>query len=459
MTDALLPVLQCPRCRRGSIVAADAGHACAACGARFPSVDAVPWLWPDADAALAEWRNRTTLYLEEFEAEAARARGDLAALAAGSPAADRVARLATAYADQATRVRGLLAPLGLAPGAMPHATQLAFGTELPLTQDLHSYHANVHRDWAWGEDENAASAAVVAGALGAGRAPGPARVLVLGAGAGRLAYDLHAAGGATLTVALDVNPLLLGVARRAAAGEALELWEFPLAPLDAAHVAVLRRLVAPAPARPGLEFVCADAFRAPFAPQAFDAVVTPWFVDIVDVEFPAIAAHVNRLLRPGGRWVNFGSLAFPSRRPAARWSVEDVLALVADAGFSVAAHGDRRLPYLQSPASRHGRVETVAWFAADKARRAPREATPPGSPAWLEDTTLPVPRTPALDLHGNATRIQAVLLALVDGRRSIEEIAAVVAAQGLLAHDDARVAIRALLDRLHARAAQGPAVN
>jgi hypothetical protein len=132
-----------------------------------------------------------------------------------------------------------------------------------------------------------------------------------------------------------------------------------------------------------------------------------------------------------------------------------VLAIVAESGFEVRSSADHRLPYLQSPASRHARVETVAVFAADKTRRGPREAEPPAPPPWLADASLPVPRTPALDLQGSASRIQAVLLALVDGSRSIDEIVAVVSAQGLLGAAEARVATRALLERLHSAAATG----
>ncbi|MBL0900021.1 MAG: glutamate synthase large subunit, partial [Reyranella sp.] len=168
---------------------------------------------------------------------------------------------------------------------------------------------------------------------------------------------------------LDLNPLLLLAAARLAAGESVELYEFPIAPRTESEVAVRRRLAAPGRARAGLDFVLADAWRAPFAPQSFDAVVTPWLVDIVELDFDGVAAHVNRLLKPGGRWVNFGSLAFGWRRPSLRWCRDEVLAAVRDAGFEVRESVDAELPYMQSPSSRHGRVECVHTFAADKVRR------------------------------------------------------------------------------------------
>lgn len=448
----LLAVLQCPACRRGPLATAGAGYACRSCRREYPRVGGVPWLFADPNGVLAEWRNRIALYLAEFDLEARRARLDLSAPDLRAESRARVERFARACEEQRALVAGLLEPVGVAAGSLPHATQLAAGTELPPAQDLHSYYSNLHRDWAWGERENAAALELVAGALGGATRE---RVLVLGAGAGRLAYDLHQRGAGRSTVALDLNPLLLLAAARLAAGESVELHEFPIAPRTDADIAVRRVLAAPGPARAGLEFVLADAWRAPFAAQSFDAVVTPWLVDIVELDFDGIAAHVNRLLKPGGRWVNFGSLAFAWRRPALRWSGAEVLAAVRDAGFEVRESADSELPYMQSPASRHGRVECVHTFAADKVRRGPREAEPPALPPWLEDTSVAVPRSPDLELAAGAARIRAVLLALADGTRSLDDLARIVAEQGLLGPEDARAAVRGLFERMHAEASKG----
>ena len=68
------------------------------------------------------------------------------------------------------------------------------------------------------------------------------------------------------------------------------------------------------PARAGLELVAADALQAPFADGVFDTVVTPWFIDIIGEPFARVAARVNLPLKPGGRWINTGSLAFSRAR-------------------------------------------------------------------------------------------------------------------------------------------------
>jgi uncharacterized protein YbaR (Trm112 family) len=440
-------LLQCPRCRRAALRALADSLECVGCTSRYPRLDGIPWLFADPARALGDWRNRLAQYLEEFGAASRAAQADLGTVSRPTTR-ERLTRLIEGYGTQQGLVRTLLAPLGIVPTTQAQAVQQAFATRLPMSQDLHSYYANLHRDWVWGEEENRRSAELVGAALGSGAS----RVLVLGSGASRLAYDVHQAGAMALTVALDLNPLLLLAARRVVSGEPVELVEFPLAPRALADVAVQRELRAPAPVRAGFEFVFADAWQAPFKAQSFDAVVTPWLVDIVELDFAAIAAHVNRLLAPGGRWVNFGSLAFPWRRAALRLSREELSPVLEETGFRLESLNEAEIPYMRSPASRHSRREEVLVFAATKARRSPQEPAPPALPPWLEAHNLPVPRTPALALAGDASRIQAVLLALIDGTRSIDELVRMVSEQGLLPADQARSAIRGLLERLHLNA-------
>ena len=98
-----------------------------------------------------------------------------------------------------------------------YQTYLALRTRLPVDQGLNTYYANVHRDWAWGDDENKASIRQIRAVLHENAELG--KVLVLGAGAGRLAYDLHMQFDCECTVALDFNPMLLLVANAVTRGE------------------------------------------------------------------------------------------------------------------------------------------------------------------------------------------------------------------------------------------------
>ncbi len=314
----LAELLACPSC--GSRLA---GAGCLACRIDFPSIGGIPWLMPEPRLALAEWRGRLHHLLTHYATEAARQRAALSDSGDDKLARHRLEHVAAALDDQSARLRALMQPLGFDRRNEAHAVHVALGTELPVNQGLSSYYPNLHRDWCWGDAENRASLDAVLASLPTGTTP--ARVLVLGAGACRLAYDLHQALRPGLTVALDFNPLFLLAASRVLAGDALELYEFPIAPRTIADHAVLRRLAAPAAVAPGFEFVLADASAPPFRPGSFDLVLTPWFIDVAGEPVGRIVARINALLALGGLWVNHGSLAFADAAPAEALSLEELL--------------------------------------------------------------------------------------------------------------------------------------
>lgn len=395
---------------------------------------------------LAQWRGRLQFLLLSIDREVRTLRAELAG-SLGALARQRLELLATAHEDHARRLTRLLAPLDFAATHTGYETHLALRTRLPSDQGLTNYYVNLHRDWAWGAAENDASVALIRSVAGHHASWGT--TLVLGAGSGRLAYDVHMQCAPRLTVAMDFNPLLLFVARDVTRGAALELYEFPIAPRRLADHALLRSLTAPQPVRAGFHIVAADALRAPFATEAFDTVVTPWLIDIVSEGFASLAARVNALLRPGGSWINFGSLAFSQGERALRLSFEETIDVVAQTGFAQPAIGEQSIPYMCSPASRHARLETVvAWCARKEGAAA--AATAEGTlPEWLVLSDRPVPQSEDFKLQAVATRIHAYLMALIDGRRSIRDMARMLVEQRLLSEQDAEPAVRRFLIRMN----------
>lgn len=443
--ESLAELLACPAC--GTRLT---GAACLSCRVDYPSIGGIPWLMPEPRLALIEWRGRLHHLLTHYAAAAARQRAGSGGLAPGGLTRTRLERVAAALDDQAGRVRTLMQPLGIEKRSEAHAVHVALGTELPINQGLSTYYPNLHRDWCWGDAENRASVDAVVGSLPAGSAP--ARVLVLGAGAGRLAYDVHHAIKPQLTVALDFNPFFLLAAARIVSGQLLELYEFPIAPRTLADQAVLRRHAAPAPAAPGFELLLANASAPPFRPGSFDLVLSPWFIDVAGEPPARLMARINALLAPGGLWVNHGSLAFAETEPVDALSLEELLELLPKQGFARATAQESRMPYLCSPASRHGRQESVITFCARKERDVAEPARGREMPDWLDGNELPVPVLPQFRAQALSMRVYAFLLAMIDGERTIRDMARLMEQQKLMTADDAEPAIRRFL----ARALQDP---
>jgi hypothetical protein len=440
-------LLRCPQCLRSdSLSSADGGWRCAGCSTSFPTLGRVPWLFAEPESRLVEWRQR----FKRLERELEVARQSLLALLAEPrtlPASrPRIARLEGGYAAQLVELRALLEPLRLDASIARLETLLALRTRTPLSQDLNSYYVNVHRDWVWGDAENAAALQLVREL--AGDEP-IGRLLVPGAGAGRLAWDVHEALQPELTLGLDINPLLSLVAQRVSAGDEVALHEFPVAPRSDADVAIARSLRAPHAARPGLAFVLGDALRAPLRPGSFDTLLSPWFVDIVPHDFESVCRQFACQLRAGGRWLNFGSLSFAHRDPAACHGPTEVQAILEASGFEVLRVIEREIPYLRCPASRHGRLETVFAFAARL--RTARAVAPElaNLPTWLGDPAEPVPLLPHFQTQALANRIFAFVMALIDGRRGIAEIARYLVEQKLLLPGEAEGAVRSFLVALY----------
>jgi SAM-dependent methyltransferase len=446
--------LACPGC--GGALAA---LTCAACGATYPASGGIPWLFEDPEAVRAEWRTRYDHARKRLDNERAHTLAALRANATSAIASTRVRllQLAAGQAAAAKELTELLAPvLGAAfdHAGAPLESHVALRTRLPVAQGLLSYETNVFRDWAWGDAENAAAVTEVLAALGERR---PRRVLVLGSGAGRLAYDLHQALPDAATVALDLNPLLAVVASRVCGGETLALTEFPLAPRRSADVAVTRQLRAPVAARSGLSFVLGDALCPPFLSASFDLVVTPWLLDVLDGPVRAPIATIHRLLAADGAWISHGSVAFAQRDPAERLTADELLDLTGSLGFRIGDRRERQLPYLQCPESRHGRLEEVLTFRADRSGPClytADPANPRGVPAWLEDPDAPIPALPSFRTQALATRTHAYVMSLIDGERSRADIARVLERHGLMDEAGARAALAGFLATMYAEATE-----
>lgn len=218
-------------------------------------------------------------------------------------------------------------------------------------------------------------------------------------------------------------------------------------------MAVLRTLRAARPVRGQFFLVAADALRAPFMPASFDTVVTPWFIDIVPESLPALATRINELLAPGGRWVNFGSLVF-ARGTRERFSTEETLEVVIEAGFEAPQPIERELPYMRSPASRHSRLETVIAWSVRKERDVAASPAQGALPEWLVRSDLPVPALSDFRFQAAAARIHAFLMALIDGKRTVADMARLLVEQRLMAPQDAEPAVRGFLTRMYEDAQQ-----
>lgn len=439
----VLDILACPRCDVALARQSDVLH-CKGCSTDYPLFDGLPFLFADPGVALDEWRQRYHSRLKEIAESMALIEGQLAGNTLLATTRLRLTHEHDALAKHQEELGTLLSSLDMHKLEADHSTYLAMRTRLPSDQGLVTYYANLHRDWCWGGDENEQSCQLVADAIGK---DSPGDLLVLGAGGGRLAYDLHQKYDHKTTVALDFNPLLMVSAARLAAGSTLSLHEFPIAPRQSKDVAVARELRAPGVARDGLSWVLANALRAPFKPASFDTLVTPWLCDVLDEPLKRQVQRWNRLLELGGRWIWFGSHVFRSGDVSLRHGIDESIEIIMQQGFGEPTLVEADIPYMVSPANRHARHEKVIVLSMTKTAEVAAPSRHVALPEWLVRGDLPVPTSQSFQSQGMASRIHAFFFSMIDGQRTLADMATLMEEEKLMPKEEGMATLRNFLIR------------
>ena len=209
-----------------------------------------------------------------------------------------------------------------------------------------------------------------------------------------------------------------------------------------------RQLKAPEPVRDGFFVLLGSALRAPIVANSFDVVLTPWLIDVVDEPPGEFVPRINRLIVEQGLWINHGSLAFQQTDPTQRLQLPELEALAACSGFVDFQHRELEVPYMDCPDSRHGRLETVLTTSARKTSNTDQPPRHQSLPEWIVSGRDSVPLLPAFQNQAMATRVHAFIMSLIDGKRSLKDMAAAMEQQRLMTRKDAEVAVRGFLIKM-----------
>jgi hypothetical protein len=108
-----------------------------------------------------------------------------------------------------------------------------------------------------------------------------------------------------------------------------------------------------------------------------------------------------------------------------------------------------------SPASRHGRRERVLSWTAAKRRNAKKAPRHEALPDWLVRGKEPVPLLESFRVQAVSTRVHAFIMSLIDGRRSLADMAQVLESQQLMSSAEAEPTIRTFLMKMYEDSQRG----
>ncbi len=374
----------------------------------------LPWLFKDVEYYKTYWLNKKNEFLNfhkvnqgNIESELKRGKN------LGSATRTRLEVLKKAHESNYLTLAQILKSLDVA--AAP-----SFDVAVPSHQSLHLYRKNLFRDWGWVTNENQHAMDLVAEVVGPNWKP--SRTCVLGAGASRLAMDLHKEFHLPMTVAVDFNPLLLLVANEMLKGASIKLWDFNTAPVELDSVVKEYELKSNLGTLSDFYLVCADVTELPFKDHQFNAVVTPWLIDILPFGFKLLAQRVNQLLEIGGSWVNFGPLGFSHRDEAMNLTRTEIAEQWKECGFELESEKVSAIKYLSSDGEVNSRNETVYLFKIKKVKNVPVEPFE-YLPNWLLNPNKPITVSDELERHKQLIRFQADLFHSIDGKVSLNQIA------------------------------------
>jgi hypothetical protein len=287
--------------------------------------------------------------------------------------------------------------------------------------DFLEYLDSFPRDWSWGQQEIEEIVKLYAGLFASTPDLSGKVVLFPGVGTAGVAVALHKAFQIGTSVGLDVNPLVLLLAKRLVSGDSFDFFFEAPSPLYPEAEKPLRLA---GERIDGFHFLCGDFRQNHFQKGSFDVVITTWFLDVLGDPVFSTAAKIRALLKPGGEWWNVGPRVYKDIPVAHRSSPEEILQLVEMAGFTVEKQKQEMHDYFRSPVSGFHRRYHVLGFRAVADREPATEA-----PNWLEDEDWARNHDLKIGVHFNTSELgeyfvlKAKICALADGESSVNDIA------------------------------------
>jgi SAM-dependent methyltransferase len=336
---------------------------CASCGKSYPFLVAgrVPLLVADP-----EWHITETLAaLVATERRAQRALDEVTRLlAAGHRRARALARMQRGIAGNLALVRRWRAALAAAsPGAAGLAAQLRQADD-GMTANIPTFRYFVH-DWGRRPENEVVIAATVASLDRHLAGRDRSAVVVLGGGAGRLAWELSRGCDAVQIFDLGAPMALTWAWLQDEELLVHQIVEMNVGEVDELYPEVALAVPHDPTARPErVSYAVADALRMPIAAGSVSAAVSVYFSDVVGA-LPDLLREVSRVLAPGGAFLHFGTLGYGGFAPAEMWTAEEVRALVAEHGFRIEA--EEWVPHALWPSTSLVQLQARAWsFVARK---------------------------------------------------------------------------------------------
>ena len=320
------------------------------------------------------------------------------------------------------------------------------GDPLPDTQHLQSYYKNIFRDWVWDTEENKLSADMLIKSLEAIDQTKIKKTVVLGAGSGRLAFDLQNKLNFKDLTLLDINPFLLLIAKNVMKNEKLSLFDIPETPEDLSKAFTKKEFAVDYKVNSeNINLMLGDGVNLPFESKSVDLFIAPWFIDIIEEDFRDYIKRINHCLNLSGHFLLFGPLGFNSNIPKKAYFKEEVLEIFKENGFELVSEQMQTIPYLKNPSSGNSRSERVYCLICKKVSEVNKPKEFIYYPNWIVDNSLPIPRDVLIEETQLKSKLHFDILSIVDGQKSINDISKLMSGAYQMTEEQAKESLQMYL--------------
>ena len=227
----------------------------------------------------------------------------------------------------------------------------------PSKQQIHSYFQLFFRDYCWDSEE----VQVYFNFVKSNITTKTKNVLILGAGPGKLSFDLAKEFPDTNFISFDHNPFLFFKANQIFHGEEVELHDYSQYPKDLESTSKSYKIKEDPLIQKNHQFILGNFPDLPFNNDVFDLIIGPWFFDILENDFKRSVQHGLNFLKEDGQFLLYG----PSNTH--KDSYEDQLTseeIIDSLGCLFKTHKafTKDLIYLHSPLNSQNRIENVLFF-------------------------------------------------------------------------------------------------
>jgi ubiquinone/menaquinone biosynthesis C-methylase UbiE len=257
-------------------------------------------------------------------------------------------------------------------------TLFNFSAPTPIEASLgqgtfHISETLVYRDWVWGwESELQTALERYARVL---KPIDQEPVVVVGSGAGRLAFEWAKSFPKSQVHSVDLSPFFCQIQGALLRSAVIDWIEIPQVPRNFELIAEPRRIQALSPPASNVKVWWASALDLPFVDASINRVLVHWTLDVLDTPLATVFAEWNRVLKLGGCLQIEGPLSFESSKTP-QYSSSQIQEWLQASGFQVSQQELLEVPYLQSPIEAARRTQQVLHIQAIKIEDLSQRKTP-----------------------------------------------------------------------------------